>query len=84
MELKIYSISILKMNFLNLRISFLPSLQDLFYQGAVRKNPQQITLIENGLKMTPQRIFILEAIIKLNNHPTVENNCRFTFKTNIY
>jgi Fur family transcriptional regulator, peroxide stress response regulator len=25
------------------------------------------------LKVTPQRIAILEAIIKLNNHPTVEN-----------
>ncbi len=26
-----------------------------------------------GLKVTPQRIAILEAIIKLNNHPTAEN-----------
>jgi len=30
-------------------------------------------LMEKGLKVTPQRIAILEAIIKLNNHPTVEN-----------
>jgi Fur family peroxide stress response transcriptional regulator len=30
-------------------------------------------LIEKGLKVTPQRIVILEAIIKLNNHPTAEN-----------
>ena len=30
-------------------------------------------LIGKGLKVTPQRIAILEAIIKLNNHPTVEN-----------
>lgn len=30
-------------------------------------------LIEKGLKVTPQRIAILEAIIKLNNHPTAEN-----------
>ena len=30
-------------------------------------------LIEKGLKVTPQRIAILEAIIVLNNHPTVEN-----------
>jgi Fur family transcriptional regulator, peroxide stress response regulator len=30
-------------------------------------------LIEKGLKITPQRIVILEAIIKLNNHPTAEN-----------
>ncbi len=30
-------------------------------------------LIEKGLKVTPQRIAILEAINKLNNHPTAEN-----------
>ena len=30
-------------------------------------------LIEKGLKVTPQRIAILEAILKLNNHPTAEN-----------
>lgn len=30
-------------------------------------------LIEKGLKVTPQRIAILEAIVKLNNHPTAEN-----------
>jgi Fur family transcriptional regulator, peroxide stress response regulator len=30
-------------------------------------------LIEKGLKVTPQRIAILEAIIKLNNHPSAEN-----------
>ena len=30
-------------------------------------------LIEKRLKVTPQRIVILEAIIKLNNHPTAEN-----------
>ena len=30
-------------------------------------------LIEKGLKVTPQRIAILEAIIKLNNHPAAEN-----------
>jgi Fur family transcriptional regulator, peroxide stress response regulator len=30
-------------------------------------------LIDKGLKVTPQRISILEAIIKLNNHPTAEN-----------
>jgi Fur family peroxide stress response transcriptional regulator len=29
-------------------------------------------LIGKGLKVTPQRIAILEAIIKLNNHPTAE------------
>ena len=30
-------------------------------------------LNEKGLKVTPQRIAILEAIVKLNNHPTAEN-----------
>ena len=30
-------------------------------------------LIEKGLKVTPQRMAILEAIIKLKNHPTAEN-----------
>lgn len=30
-------------------------------------------LFEKGLKVTPQRIAIFEAILKLNNHPTAEN-----------
>ena len=30
-------------------------------------------LSEKGLRVTPQRIAILGAIIKLNNHPTAEN-----------
>jgi Fur family peroxide stress response transcriptional regulator len=30
-------------------------------------------LIEKGLKVTPQRMAILEAIIKLKNHPTADN-----------
>jgi len=30
-------------------------------------------LTEKGLKVTPQRIAILEAIINLNNHPTADN-----------
>ncbi len=30
-------------------------------------------LIDKGLKVTPQRVVILEAIIILNNHPTAEN-----------
>jgi len=30
-------------------------------------------LMEKGLKVTPQRVAILEAIVKLNNHPTAEN-----------
>lgn len=30
-------------------------------------------LTEKGLKVTPQRVAILEAIHRLNNHPTAEN-----------
>ncbi len=30
-------------------------------------------LTEKGLKVTPQRIAILEALIKMGNHPTAEN-----------
>ena len=30
-------------------------------------------LTDKGLKITPQRISILEAIYKLNNHPTADN-----------
>jgi len=34
-------------------------------------------LAEKGMKITPQRIAILEAIVKLNNHPTAENIIEF-------
>lgn len=37
-------------------------------------------LIEKGLKVTPQRIAVLEAIRKLNNHPTAENIIEFIRK----
>jgi Fur family transcriptional regulator, peroxide stress response regulator len=30
-------------------------------------------LREKGLKITPQRVAIFEAIVKLNNHPTADN-----------
>lgn len=30
-------------------------------------------LHEKGLKVTPQRVAIYEAVLKLNNHPTAEN-----------
>jgi Fur family peroxide stress response transcriptional regulator len=30
-------------------------------------------LIEKGLKVTPQRLAILEAVVKLNNHPNADN-----------
>lgn len=37
-------------------------------------NVQEIRnkLMANGLKVTPQRIAVLEAVIKLQNHPTAE------------
>ena len=38
-------------------------------------------LIEKGLKVTPQRIAILEAIVKLNNHPAAENIIEYIRKT---
>ena len=34
-------------------------------------------LQEKGLKVTPQRVAIYEAIVKLNNHPTAENIIEF-------
>jgi Fur family transcriptional regulator, peroxide stress response regulator len=37
-------------------------------------------LIEKRLKVTPQRIAILEAIVQLNNHPTAENIIEFIRK----
>ena len=39
----------------------------------MRINEIRNKLIEKGLKVTPQRIAILEAIVKLNNHPNAEN-----------
>jgi Fur family peroxide stress response transcriptional regulator len=39
----------------------------------MRINEIRNKLAGKGLKVTPQRIAILEAIIKLNNHPTAEN-----------
>ncbi len=37
-------------------------------------------LIESKLKVTPQRLAVLEAILKLNNHPTAENIIDFIRK----
>jgi len=36
---------------------------------------------EKGLKVTPQRMRVLEAIYKLDNHPTAENIIEFIRKT---
>ncbi len=38
-------------------------------------------LIEKGLKVTPQRIAVYEAVIQLNNHPTAERIIRYIKKT---
>lgn len=37
-------------------------------------------LREKGLKVTPQRLAIFEAIVKLNNHPTAENIIEYVQK----
>ncbi len=42
-------------------------------QLAMKVSDIRNKLAEKGLKVTPQRMAILEAIIKLNNHPTAEN-----------
>jgi Fur family transcriptional regulator, peroxide stress response regulator len=39
-------------------------------------------LVEKGLKVTPQRMAILEAITILNNHPTAENIIDYIRKNN--
>jgi Fur family peroxide stress response transcriptional regulator len=39
-------------------------------------------LIDKELKVTPQRIAILEAIVKLNNHPTADNIIAYIRKNN--
>lgn len=38
-------------------------------------------LVEKGLKVTPQRIVVLKALLKLNNHPTAESIIKYIQKT---
>ncbi len=38
-------------------------------------------LFEKGLKVTPQRIAVYEAVARLNNHPTAENIIKYIRKT---
>lgn len=38
-------------------------------------------LSEKGMKITPQRMAVLEAIYQLNNHPTADNIIEFIRKT---
>lgn len=45
-------------------------------------NETKDKLADKGLKVTPQRIAILEAIIKLNNHPTADNIIDYIRKNN--
>ena len=40
--------------------------------GEIRNN-----LVSNGLRVTPQRVAVMEAIITLNNHPTADAIIRF-------
>jgi Fur family peroxide stress response transcriptional regulator len=37
---------------------------------------------EKGLKITPQRVVILEAVYKLNNHPTADNIIEYIRESN--
>jgi len=39
-------------------------------------------LSEKGLKVTPQRLAILDAIYKLGNHPTVDNIIEYIRQSN--
>jgi Fur family transcriptional regulator, peroxide stress response regulator len=39
-------------------------------------------LIDKGLKVTPQRIAILESVLKLNNHPTADQILEYIRKNN--
>ena len=38
-------------------------------------------LTDKGLKVTPQRIAVFEAVLKLNNHPTAESIIKYIQKT---
>jgi Fur family transcriptional regulator, peroxide stress response regulator len=48
----------------------------------VKINEIRNKLFNKGLKITPQRIAILEAIISMDNHPTVENIVDFIRRNN--
>ena len=41
----------------------------------------KIRLTEKGLKVTPQRIAVLDALVKLNNHPTADKIIEFVRKS---
>ena len=48
-------------------------MQNNSHLGKFMKNYFRERLQEKGLKVTPQRVAIYEAIVELNNHPTAEN-----------
>jgi len=43
----------------------------------------KVKLRDKGLKVTPRRLLILEAIIKLQNHPTADEIIKFIRKRNL-
>jgi Fur family peroxide stress response transcriptional regulator len=43
------------------------------FQMKINTSEIKNRLAEKGLKVTPQRMVILEAVYNLNNHPTAEN-----------
>lgn len=47
----------------------------------MKSNEISRALIGKGLKVTPQRIAVLEAILKLNNHPSAEHILEYIRKT---
>jgi len=46
----------------------------------MRREELRKTLMKNELKVTPQRIAVLEAVTELNNHPTADNIIKFIKK----
>jgi len=43
----------------------------------MRREELRKTLMKNELKVTPQRVAILEALTELNNHPAADNIIKF-------
>lgn len=49
----------------------------MFIETVMKAEEFRHSLMEKGLKVTPQRMAILEAIFTLNNHPTAEQIIAF-------
>ncbi|MDR4988968.1 MAG: transcriptional repressor [Bacteroidales bacterium] len=47
----------------------------------MKSNEISSSLVGKGLKVTPQRIAVFEAILKLNNHPSAEHILEYIRKT---